>query len=89
MNETTIIDYTAQAMLLVLLISLPPIVLATITGIGISLLQAVTQVQEQTLSFAVKLIVVSVTLLITASWMVNQLLEYGNYVFQRFPYLVR
>ena len=47
-----------QAMLLVLWLSLPPIVVASVVGILFSLIQALTQIQEQTLSFGVKLIAV-------------------------------
>ncbi len=48
-------------MMLVMLLSLPPILVASVVGIGISLLQALTQVQEQTVSFAIKLIAVAAT----------------------------
>ena len=55
-------DYASQALYLVLVISLPPIVIASVIGIVLSLVQAVTQLQEQTLSFGVKLIAVVLTL---------------------------
>ena len=55
-----------QAMLLVLWLSLPPIVVASVVGILFSLIQALTQIQEQTLSFGVKLIAVGLTFYLTA-----------------------
>ena len=81
MNEAEILDLTAHGMLLVLLLSMPAILLATIAGLGISLLQAITQIQEQTLGFAVKLIVIVLTMLFTANFMVAELFNYTQYLF--------
>ncbi len=50
-------------------------------GLLVSLLQALTQVQEQTLSFAVKLVVVSAVLLLTMTWVGNELLQFTDYIF--------
>ena len=49
MNEAMIIHHAGTAMLLVLLLSMPPIIVATVVGVLVSLLQALTQIQEQTL----------------------------------------
>ncbi len=85
MDSSMILEYTAQAMLLVLIISMPPIIVATVVGILISLLQALTQIQEQTLSFAVKLITISLTLLATATWLGGQIYEFTEGIFTSFP----
>ena len=58
MDQSAILNITAKSLILVLYLSLPPILVATLVGVLVSLIQALTQVQEQTLSFAVKLIVV-------------------------------
>ncbi len=83
------IDLTVQGMTLVLLLSMPAILLATIAGLGVSLMQAVTQIQEQTLGFAVKLIVVVLTLLLSAHFMTAELFNYATRLFTDFPALVR
>lgn len=75
--------------MLVLILSLPPILVAAVVGILVSLIQAVTQVQEQTLSFAVKLIAVIVTILLTARWIGGELFNYATNLFDLFPVLVR
>ena len=59
MSHAQILDYAQMCLILVLKLSLIPIVVATVIGIIVSLLQALTQVQEQTLGFAVKLIAIS------------------------------
>lgn len=89
MSEDIVVNLTVQGMLLVLLLSMPAILLATIAGLGVSLLQAVTQIQEQTLGFAVKLIVVIVTLLFTAYFLASEMYKFTDYIFTIFPTLGR
>ena len=84
MPESIIIDFTIKGMVLVLLLSMPAIVMATVAGLGVSIVQALTQIQEQTLGFAVKLIVVIAVLLFSASWMTAELYKYSNYLFTSF-----
>ena len=85
MNEAFLIDLTSRALTLVLVLSMPPIIAATLVGLLVSLLQALTQVQEQTLSFAVKLVVVSAVLLLTMSWVGDELLRFTDYIFGLIP----
>ena len=77
-------EYASEALYLVLMISLPPIVIASVIGILLSLIQAVTQLQEQTLTFGVKLISVVVTLFVLGGWMSGELVRYGDEIFSRF-----
>ena len=70
-----------DALKLTLILSMPPIVVATLVGLLVSLIQALTQIQEQTLSFAVKLICVSVVLVVTADWLGGELYRYTLNVF--------
>ncbi len=81
MNSAEIAHLTTDALVLVLVLSMPPIVVATVVGVALSLIQAITQIQEQTLSFAVKLIVVSVVILGTASWLGGELYRYTERIF--------
>jgi type III secretion HrpO family protein len=87
MNQAQILDYAQMCLLLVLRLSLIPIAVATVIGILVSLLQALTQIQEQTLGFAVKLIAISLTLLACASWMGSSLLLYTQDIFTHFARL--
>jgi len=72
---------TSEALLLTLILSMPPIIVATVVGILVSLIQAMTQIQEQTLSFAIKLICVSVVILGTAHWLGGELYRYTLRIF--------
>lgn len=87
MNKAQLLDYAQTCLLIVLQLSLIPILVATVIGIIVSLLQALTQIQEQTLGFAVKLIAISITLLVCASWMGSTLLLYTQDIFTNFALL--
>ncbi len=89
MNQAQLLDYAQTCLLLVLRLSLIPIIVATVIGVIVSLLQALTQIQEQTLGFAVKLIAISVTLLACSSWLGGQLLLYTQDIFSNFALLGR
>ena len=87
MSHAQILDYAQMCLIIVLKLSLIPIIVATVIGIIVSLLQALTQIQEQTLGFAVKLIAISLTLLACASWMGSSLLLYTQDIFSHFALL--
>lgn len=89
MDQTVIINFTTKSMMLVLMLSLPSILVATFIGLIISLMQALTQIQEQTLSFTAKLIALTAVLLLTAHWMGGQLIQFTQSLFEIFPRLVR
>ena len=83
MLEVDIINYSERALLLVLFLSMPPIIVAALVGTLVSLLQALTQIQEQTLGFAIKLAAVLVTILATANWLGEELYQYSLFIFEQ------
>ena len=87
MNQAQLLNYAQTCLMLVLRLSLIPIIVATVIGLLVSLLQALTQIQEQTLGFAVKLIAISITLLVASSWMGGQMLLYTQDIFKNFALL--
>jgi len=89
MGAPEVVVALVRALYLTMLLSLPAIMVAAIVGTLFSLLQALTQIQEQTLSFAVKLIAVGVTLFLTAGWVGGELLNYTLSVFDSFPRMTR
>lgn len=89
MELADLVTYVIQALLLVLILSLPPIVVASVVSILFSLIQALTQIQEQTLSFGVKLVAVGLTLYLTARWMGGEIFNYTVLIFEKFPDMVR
>ncbi|HUD00728.1 MAG TPA: type III secretion system export apparatus subunit SctS [Rhabdochlamydiaceae bacterium] len=73
-----------QALLMILILSGPPILISMAVGLFVAVLQAATQIQEQTLSFTVKLIAVIFTLLLMGGWLGAQIMQYTNTIFQNF-----
>jgi type III secretion protein S len=84
-----LISFLTKALYLVLWLSLPPIIVASVVGTLFSLFQALTQIQEQTLSFAVKLIAVMAALALTARWMGGELYNYTLSIFEMIPLMAR
>ncbi|MDK2123502.1 type III secretion system export apparatus subunit SctS [Parachitinimonas caeni] len=89
MESVDLVSLITKALILVLWLSLPTILVASVVGTLFSLLQALTQIQEQTLSFAVKLIAVGATIMLTARWMGGEIFNYTVSLFDAFPMLSR
>ena len=89
MNEALILSVTSKALILVLVLSMPPILVATCVGLLISLIQALTQIQEQTLGFAIKLICVTIVLALTTYWIGGVLFAYTAYLSGDFPSIIK
>ncbi|OED36884.1 EscS/YscS/HrcS family type III secretion system export apparatus protein [Chromatiales bacterium (ex Bugula neritina AB1)] len=89
MTQETLIYYANSGLLIVLLLSMPPIIVATLIGLLVSLIQALTQLQEQTLAFAVKLLAIMITLIFVIPWGGRQLFDYAIQIFNEFPFLTR
>ncbi|WP_122570110.1 type III secretion system export apparatus subunit SctS [Pseudomonas viridiflava] len=64
-----------QAMMLVVVLSAPPLIVAVVVGVITSLLQAVMQLQDQTLPFAIKLVAVGLALALTGRWIGIELMQ--------------
>lgn len=73
-----------QSLLLILLLSGPPILISTLLGLIVAIFQAATQIQEQTLSFMVKLLAVILTLLFMGGWLAAQIMQFTNNIFLNF-----
>ncbi|MEM8797296.1 MAG: type III secretion system export apparatus subunit SctS [Pseudomonadota bacterium] len=87
MSPSDALHAITEAMILVMILSMPPIVVASLVGIFVSLLQALTQVQEQTLSFAVKLVAVAITIAATAGTLGSEMFTFTLTLFDTFPEL--
>ena len=84
MTEPYAIDMTVKAMTLVLWSSLPAIAVATVVGVAVSLVQALTQIQDQTLPFGIKLIAVFLALFFTVRWVGSEIFNFAVLVFDNF-----
>jgi len=78
-----------QSLYLVILVSAPPVLMALLVGVLVAVFQATTQLQEQTLSFAPKLVSVLGVLALAGPWIGNQLVRFTYHVFDQFPAIIR
>jgi flagellar biosynthetic protein FliQ len=88
MDTDTVVSLATQAMSLALKISIPLLGVGLIVGVLISIIQAVTSIQEQTLSFIPKVLAMAVVLVVGGPWMLNQLLSYTSELWLSIPNMV-
>jgi len=87
MSMELVITLGRDMMYHALLISLPMLGVALVVGVSISVMQAATQVNEQTLTIVPKLVIVGLTLLFCMPWILNVLTEYSISLFNMLPAL--
>jgi type III secretion protein S len=85
MSEEQFIYFTSQAMLLILYLSLPVVITTTVIGLLVGLFQALTQIQDQSLAFGLKLVAVMIVLLVTVGWVTQELLNYIEQLYAIIP----
>ena len=83
MNPQTVIDIGSSAILLTMKIAAPALLAILITGLVVSLLQAATQINEQTLSFIPKIIAMTVALVITGPWILRSMISFTQEIFHK------
>lgn len=71
-----------EVIILTFKLGLPILLVAMIVGLVIAILQAATQVHEQTLTFAPKAVAVGLALFLLGPWMTNQIIDFINFVFE-------
>jgi len=77
-----------QTMFLALILTGPPVMAALLIGLTVSILQATTQIQEQTLTFVPKLVAVVAVMALAGPWMLAQLIAFSNSIYESFPIYV-
>lgn len=76
MSQDAVLEVFHDALMLALLLCGPMLVISIIVGLVISIIQAATQVHEQTITFVPKLVAIALILLVTGPWMMNQMNEF-------------
>ena len=88
MTSQDAVDIGTDALVLAAKIAGPFLVVVLAIGLIVGLIQSVTQLQEQTLSFVPKLIGAAVVIAVSGSWMLDQLVAFGNELMTRAPQLM-
>ena len=86
MTEQVIIDIFTQTLVLIIKVSAPMLLVSLVVGLVISILQTVTSIQEQTLTFVPKILAVFVTMMLLGSWMMNTMIAFMQTLWSNFSY---
>lgn len=89
MTPETITSIMAEAIKITLIVAAPMLILGLLVGLAISVFSAVTQIQEMTLTFVPKIVVVFLALLATLPWLIEKLTTYTVNLFSSIPTLIR
>ena len=85
MTDTAVLEIALQAILIAAKLCAPILLVTLAVGFGISLLQAVTQIQEVTLTFVPKLVAVAVVIMVAGNWMLSEMVGFTSDLYQLIP----
>ena len=88
MTPETVMEIGRQALEMTLILSGPLLLAALVTGLIVSIFQAATQINEQTLSFIPKLVVMFITLVVAGPWMLQMMTDYIRRLFESIPQII-
>lgn len=88
MTPDMVIKLAEQSIFTIILISAPMLLIALAVGLLVSIFQAMTQIQEQTLAFIPKILAVFISLVVFGPWMLTLLLDYTRDLFQQLPRII-
>lgn len=89
MNTNTLLYLAQEALQVVVLLCLPALATSLVVGLVVSLLQATTQMQDQTLSFIPKIAAVGVALYLFGGWMLGVAVRFAHHAFEMLPRLAK
>ncbi len=88
MNEQIIIDVVRQGIWTIIKVAAPILIVSMVIGLVISILQTVTSIQEQTLTFVPKLIGVFLVIMLAGNWIMTEITEFTVELFSNFSYYI-
>lgn len=88
MSAEFIIGIAGQAVFTVLKASAPMLILALVTGLAVSIFQATTQIQEQTLAFVPKIVAVLVSVIVFGPWILNTIVDFTYTIFNNLHHYI-
>jgi flagellar biosynthesis protein FliQ len=87
-NQDTVVNLASQAMSLALKVAGPLLLVGLVVGLVISVFQAVTQIQEQSLTLIPKIVGIAVVVVLLGPWMLGQLVAYTTALYTSIPTMV-
>lgn len=89
MNENILVDITRQTLYIIIKTSAPLLLVSLIVGLVISILQTITSIQEQTLTFVPKLIAIFIVIMIAGNWILHSISEFTIELFNNLSYYIQ
>ncbi|NDE14191.1 flagellar biosynthetic protein FliQ [bacterium] len=89
MTEQTVIDIAGKAIMVAMQVAAPALVTTMVVGLAVSVIQAATQINEQTLTFIPKIILLSVVLALTGPWIIQTMMNFTVEIFNTIPAVTR
>lgn len=89
MGEEMVVSLLRETLYLIIKVSAPMLLVSLIVGLVVSILQTVTSIQEQTLTFVPKLISIFLVLMLAGNWIITNIVEYMEYLFENFNSFIR
>ena len=89
MSEEMIVTLLRETLYLIIKVSAPMLLVSLVVGLIVSILQTVTSIQEQTLTFVPKLISIFLVLMLAGNWILTNIVEYMQYLFENFNQFIR
>ncbi len=83
MTQDMVMEIFHEAIMLAFKLAVPVLLVAMIVGIVIAILQAATQIHEQTISFAPKAVAVGLTLFVLGPWMIQESVDFVRFIFDK------
>jgi flagellar biosynthetic protein FliQ len=87
-NQDVVINIAMQAMQLAFKISMPLLLVGLAVGLLVSIFQAVTQIQEQTLTFIPKIVAMGLVLVVAGPWMLSEVITYTQQLYTSIPTMI-
>jgi len=88
MTNTTVLNLASQALVLIAELAGPVLVVSLVVGLVISLFQAVTSIQEFTLTFLPKIAAITLVILLMGHWMLGDIVAYTEHLYASIPHIL-
>ncbi len=89
MDENTLVTLLVETLYLIIKVAAPMLIVSLVVGLLISIIQTVTSIQEQTLTFVPKLLAIFLTLMLTGNWIMKNITDYFTYLCENFSTFIR
>lgn len=89
MTPEVVVNLGQQALQMTILVAAPLLLAALVTGLLVSIFQAATSINEMTLTFIPKLIVMFIVMIISGPWMIETMTDYMTRLFSSIPQIIR